>query len=144
MATRRQHGGDVRSQTFRGRLRKSPRRRKHRAKLREIYRPRLVGHIDDRMLEEAQFFAAYQVLRNVWHMLSVPGSRLLFLLPRSNIRLWNELAPTLATLDSATRERISAIAIEDVFSELRQDASCPQALRQYAASLEAKYVIGTS
>jgi hypothetical protein len=40
-----------------------------------------------------------------------------------------------------TRERISAIAIEDVIAELSVDDRCPTRLREYANKLKEKYLI---
>jgi hypothetical protein len=117
---------------------------KHRRKLRETYRPVLTGHVAAPMLEERAFFRAYQILRNVWHMILVPGSRLVFLLPRANERLWDELAPALASLSPAMRRRVSIVAIEDLLATLQADAQCPTALREYARLLETKYVIAAS
>jgi hypothetical protein len=57
---------------------------RHRNKLAKIYRPGLERHVNATLLEEGAFFEAYQVLRNVWHMLRVEHSYLLFLLPRAN------------------------------------------------------------
>src|SRR5690348_16851767 len=39
---------------------------RHRAKLSQIYSPRLSGHLDPHALEPAEFFAAYQFYRNLW------------------------------------------------------------------------------
>jgi hypothetical protein len=123
---------------------KAPTDEKHRRKLKDIYRKRLADHVDARMLQEPQFFGAYQILRNVWHMLQVPGSTLLFILPRANTRLWKELTPALAALHAGTRERVSTVAVEDVLARLRNDAASPIALREYARQLEAKYVVGAA
>lgn len=114
---------------------------KHRRKLRDTYRRVLTGHVSATMLEEAEFFEAYQILRNVWHMLSVPGSRLVFLLPRAHERLWAELEATLAALPPVTRSRVVVLGIEEVLVRLHSDSQCPLALRQYARLLERKYVV---
>ncbi|MGB8297623.1 MAG: hypothetical protein WCG85_19555 [Polyangia bacterium] len=117
---------------------------KHRRKLEVIYRRPLSGHVDGRMLQEPEFFRAYQFLRNVWHIILLPGSKLVFLLPRANTRLWDKLTVALAALHPSTRERVAAVAIEDVLAYLRSDAQCPAALREYAGDLEAKYVVEAS
>jgi len=117
---------------------------KHRGKLRDTYRPVLTGNVSAQMLEEPYVFRAYQILRNVWHMLLVPGSRLVFLLPRAHERLWEELLAALAELAPATRKRVAVVAIEEVLARLQADARCPGALRQYARLLEGKYVVSAS
>ncbi len=116
----------------------------HKRKLTNTYRSVLNSHVDARMLQEPQFFRAYQILRNVWHMLLVPGSKLIFILPRANARLWEELTPILAALHAGPRERVSTVAIEDALARLHNDAKCPATLREYARELEAKYVVGAA
>lgn len=117
---------------------------KHRRKLVNTYRPILRGHVGPELLEEASFFRSYQILRNVWHMLSVPRSLLVFLIPRANESLWHELQPVVAKLEPEPRRRVSIIAIEDVLASLQRDDGCPDPLRGYAAQLQRKYVIASS
>lgn len=119
---------------------KAPNDNRHAKKLREIYQPRLRGHVDSRLLAAPEFFGVYQILRNVWHLVSMPNSKLVFLLPRANARLWKLLLPTLDSVASATRDHIFPVAIEDVLGRLQADRNCPGALREYAKQLERKYV----
>ena len=105
------------------------------------YTKRLIDHVEASSLQEKTFFGSYQVFRNVWHMLASPESRL-FLMPRANKRLWNELARTQAVLRPATRERIVVVAIEDVLARIGADPQCPAVLREYSTHLQRKYVIG--
>lgn len=113
---------------------------RHTRKLREIYQPRLRGHVAQRLLEAPEFFDAYQILRNVWHLVSVANSKLVFLLPRANAQLWKLLLPTLDSVAPATREHILPVAMEDVLHRLQNDRKCPSDLRKYAKHLERKYV----
>ncbi len=113
----------------------------HEKKFNRTYKDRLVEHIENRTLDKSTFFRAYQIFRNVWHMLGVPQSRLIFLIPRANTRLWSELNPPLATLTQPARGRVSVVAIEDVLDRLRADNQCPAELREYAAELTRKYVV---
>ena len=119
---------------------KAPNDERHRNKLREIYAPRLREHVDPCLLSAPAFFGAYQILRNVWHLVSLPNSKLVFLLPRANTRLWQLLLPTLDSVALATRVHILPVAIEDVLHGLHNDAKCPNELREYAKQLERKYV----
>jgi hypothetical protein len=66
---------------------------------------------------------------------------LIFLLPRSNAGLWTLLQRLLSGVTPATRERISAVAIEDVIANLSADNQCPERLREYARKLKQKYLI---
>lgn len=113
---------------------------RHSRKLREIYQPRLRGHVEPHLLAAPEFFSAYQILRNVWHLVSVRNSKLVFLLPRANAHLWKLLLPTLESVASATRERILPVAIEDVLHRVKNDRKCSGELREYAQQLERKYV----
>jgi hypothetical protein len=116
----------------------------HVAKLRDIYRPVLAGHVALQFLETPAFFAHYQILRNVWHMLRVPSAVLVFLLPRANQGLWDELLPLLDALTPQSRQRVAVIAIEDVLDSLQRDEACPLKMREYARRLEEKYVFDAS
>ena len=113
----------------------------HQDKLSKIYRPDLAGHLEPTRLEPAAFFQAYQFNRNVWHLVRTEGSRLIFLLPRSNTGLWRHIQKLILGVLPHTRERISAVAIEDVIAALLADARCPHRLRGYAQKLRDKYLV---
>lgn len=112
----------------------------HLDKLKSIYEPGLRGHVDPQSLAEDAFFGQYQILRNVWHCAAAPGSTLVFLLPRANTRLWPILARSLESVRPDTRNRIKAVAIEDVLERLESQPDGPEELRVYASQLRAKYV----
>jgi hypothetical protein len=114
---------------------------RHRTKLMSIYTQMLAEHLEPGRLEPTAFFEAYQFNRNVWHMLRAERGRLMFLLPRSNARLWAQLQKLLSGVVPATRSRISAVAIEDVLSNLSADDRCPVTLRNYALRLQQKYLV---
>ena len=107
----------------------------------DIYRPLLATHLEPGRLESLAFFDAYQFNRNVWHMVRADRSRLIFLLPRTNAPLWTLLQDLLPGVLPRTRERISAIAIEDVIASISADERCPRMLREYAEKLKQKYII---
>lgn len=115
---------------------------RHLEKLSHFYEPVLTGHVDSDLLKPGNFFAAYQIMRNVWHMVREERSRLMFLLPKANVRLWTILEDALSKVGKPTRSRIAAVAIEDVIHRLARDSSCPTELRGYAQELERKYVCG--
>ena len=114
---------------------------RHRTKLVDIYSEALAGHLEASRLERLAFFDAYQFNRNVWHMVRTDRSRLIFLLPRSNDRLWSLLQRLLSGVAPGTRARISAVAVEDVIASLLADNQCPGRMRHYARKLEQKYLI---
>jgi Restriction Endonuclease associating with ARP len=114
---------------------------RHRAKLRDIYSKALGSHLQRSRLEPSVFFNAYQFNRNLWHMVRTDRSRLIFLLPRSNTRLWRLLQGLLVGVVPITQERISVIAIEDVIANLLADDECPEWLRKYPSKLNQKYII---
>jgi hypothetical protein len=114
---------------------------RHRAKLKDIYAPVLATHLEPGRLERKAFFGAYQFNRNVWHMVRADHNRLIFLLPRENDVLWKQLQELLLGIVPRTRERISAVAIENVIARLSGDDRCPKRLREYANKLEQKYLI---
>lgn len=122
-------------------LGKAPDDDRHRRKLHDTYRPRLVDHLAPSLLEPARFFAAYQFARNVWHVVGTPGSRLVFLVPSSNERIWAALQELLLLVSTPTRRRITPVSIENLLATLRADPRCPQLLRKHANALATKYTI---
>ena len=74
-------------------------------------------------------------------MLRADRGRLIFLLPRSNARLWARLQELLSGVVPSTRGHISAVAIEDVLANLSADDRCPAKLRKYALTLQQKYLV---
>jgi len=114
---------------------------RHIEKLLTKYGPKLAGYVDPSLLEPAAFFKSYQILRNVWHMKSEPGSRLVFLLPKANEGLWPILDAVVGKISRPLQDRISKVAVEDVFSAVLADTECPVALRDYAAKCQCKYVL---
>jgi len=111
----------------------------HRSKLSGIYRKVLAHHLEPSRLEPQAFFTAYQFNRNLWHMARVEHSRLVFLLPRSNTRLWQALQRLLSGVAPGTRGRIAVAASEDVIGKLCADQECPDTMRAYADKLRRKY-----
>ncbi len=112
---------------------------RHRGKLNNSYGA-LAEHLEPGRFDGAAFFDAYQFNRNVWHMVRGDHNRLIFLLPRRNIRLWALVKDLLLGVVPRTRKRISVIAIEDVIAELSTDIRCPERLRPYANKLKQKYL----
>ena len=114
---------------------------RHIKKLLTIYGPTLASDVDPSVLEGETFFESYQILRNVWHLKGVEGSRLVFLMPRANVRLWPILEAVVKKLSPALRARVSAVAVEDVFAGLLADTECGADWRDYAARCQRKYVL---
>ena len=101
---------------------------RHLEKLRDIYLPRLKPYLDQES-QLAPAFKSYQILRNVWHMIKEPNSKLIFVMPRANTLLWPVLDNTLSHIPSVVRCRISAVSIEDVIDRLSESRYCPSILR---------------
>jgi hypothetical protein len=114
---------------------------RHLDKLSGIYGPVLSRHLHAAHLEPLAFFNGYQFYRNAWHMVRTEGSQLIFLLPRANTGLWNQLGTLLEGVTLPTRERISAAALEDVIARLLTEDRCPPPLREYPNKLKQKYLI---
>jgi hypothetical protein len=115
--------------------------REHQLRLAEFYAPTLNDHLLSDRLEPQAFFGDYQFNRNVWHMVRAnERSRLTFLLPRLNKGLCERLEHLRSGVVQGTKERISAVFIEDVIASLLADEQCPQPLRSYAHKLAQKYL----
>jgi hypothetical protein len=117
---------------------------RHRTKFENTYGPVLAPHLEPERLGRPAFFDAYQFNRNVWHMVRQDRNRLIFLLLRANTELWSRLQELRLGVVPRTRERISAVAIEDVIAKLSVDNRCPKRLREYANKLKQKYLIQTT
>jgi hypothetical protein len=115
--------------------------KEHLDKLRTVYAQKLRGHLMPAQLQPKVFFQDYQFYRNIWHMVGTAHSRLIFLLPRANTRLWKHLHELLPFVASETRTRISAVAIEDVLTRLSDYERCPVPLQGYELKLKRKYII---
>jgi len=109
-------------------------------KLAEKYQPVLKNHVEPQALSPEVFFESYQFMRNVWHMIHDPANSLVFLLPRGNRGLWTALQHLMPLVVESTRNRIRAVAVEDLLRDLSNDAACPEYLRAYAGELGTKYV----
>lgn len=116
----------------------------HLKKLAGIYRPRLSPFVDRDWLEPERFFAAYQIMRNLWCAAGSDSARAVFLYPREHVALTKALQPVLDALAPALRERVSVVAIEDVLVRLQADSSLPPPLTAYADTLAGKYVPASS
>lgn len=95
----------------------------HLEKLRDTYRPLLEGSLGDECLEPSAFFREYQLFRQLAQIRPGSDDQVVLLLPRSRPQLWrfaNEWCGR-AELGSF-RNRISAVALEDVAAAMSDDA----------------------
>lgn len=113
--------------------------RRHRQKLDEIYKPVLTGQCNPELLEPSSFFARYQLMRNVWLAAKYPGATVIFLVPRANSALWQQLAPFMAQLAPSLGSRVHAVATEDVLAVLASEKQKQPGLAWYAKLLQEKY-----
>ena len=116
---------------------------RHREKLDRIYRPGLADACSPEWLQPEKFFQNYQLFRNVWLVARETGSRLVFLAPRANTRIWRQLTAFLGLLPEPLATRVRAVAIEDVIDSLAAADDLPPPLRIYAELLREKYVLPT-
>jgi hypothetical protein len=113
--------------------------RRHREKLEDIYKPVLSGQCDPELLEPEEFFAHYQLLRNVWLAARDSDSSLVFLVPRENSALWLQLAPFIKRLAPTLARRVHAVAVEDVLLALASPQNGANRA-WYALLLQEKYL----
>lgn len=114
---------------------------RHREKLERIYRPYLTDTCSPDLLQPEAFFRNYQLLRNVWLIARESGSRLMFLLPRANKTVWDQLILFLGQLPEVIAIRIRVVAVEQVLESLIAAEEMPGALRGYGEMLREKYVL---
>ena len=90
----------------------------HRQKLRDIYAPALRDYVTPDYLEKERFFANYQLLRNLIYMDPARHDKVVFLVPRANEKIVDNLRIVLksAILDASVRSLIKIRYLEDVVS----------------------------
>ena len=113
---------------------------RHRKKLENIYAPHLQDIVEPSLLEEANFFRDYQILRNLWLLHSDATTRLAFLLPAANETLVAQLERVLAGVTSAYRARVHVVLAEQLLRRLQGVADVAPALQRHAQAMEEKYV----
>lgn len=106
------------------------------------YLPRLAGLAASDALDEAGFFAHYQLLRNVSHLAPARGDALVLLVPRGNPGPWAQAAAFRAErLTGAGRKVVHLVAVEDVLDAVAKVAGAwPPAYRSHGALLREKYL----
>ena len=112
----------------------------HREKLEQIYRPELSKVFSAELLQPNAFFQNYQLFRNVWLIAREPNSKLVFLLPRANTRIWNQLSAFQNMLRHPWANRVRAVAVEDALASLAMAENLPTKLAGYAELLREKYL----
>ncbi len=113
---------------------------RHRKKLTRTYTHALTGYVGASLLKPEAFFANYQILRNLWLAAKNPAVRVVFLLPRANVRLWKPLRRVLGQVAESLAKRVSVTAIEDVVESLVSSPVVSSQLRWHARKLREKYV----
>jgi len=113
---------------------------RHRKKLENIYAPHLQGIVEPSLLEEANFFRDYQILRNLWLLHGDGTARLAFLLPAANEPLVAQLERVLTGVTSAYRARVHVVLAEHLLRRLQDEPDAAPAFRRHAQAVEEKYV----
>lgn len=113
---------------------------KYAGKMAEFYLPDFVGKCPDRFLERKFFLDNYQIFRNIWFAAKYNNATVVFLMPKANTRLWEQLDPIWSELDLSLKSRIRKISIEDVLSALSA-VSSPDWVAGHAGRLQEKYLL---
>lgn len=111
---------------------------RHRQKLVEIYYPMLTGKVDSEILDPANFFARYQLLRNIAYADAAGSAYVLFVVPRANEWLTQPLAEMWTWLTPALRPFVTVLYLEDIISWLR--SATEVALKAHYDDYAAKYL----
>lgn len=118
---------------------------RHLDKLKDVYRPRLMGRIADECLESKSFFSSYQLFRNVAQIRPGFPDRVVFLIPRARTALW---AHSIAWCESpqlgALRNQVAVVAMEDIIEALVQDSNSPDMPAGLAGEIVAKYLLANN
>jgi hypothetical protein len=113
---------------------------RHRAKLRDIYRPRLEGMVTEECLDERWFFPRYQILRMISLLATTKKGIVVFLLPKENQSAVAHLQEVLVKVTPAAAKRIRVAHIETVLRQLTTDEDAAPRLTVHANQLVEKYI----
>lgn len=97
---------------------------RHRAKLKEIYTEKLEGKVSPEAVDESTFFANYQLLRNISHVIPKNGDRLFVIFPRGNSNIYSPLNRKVDIIKTLllpkTLECVSVLRLEDLVNRFKQ------------------------
>jgi hypothetical protein len=110
----------------------------HRAKLADVYAPRLQHLVESRMLEPGYFFAHYQLLRNLSHLRA--GDTLLLALPGAHTALAERAAAFVDDLRPDVRTRVRTIHIEDLADAMANASRQHARLQSHLQAFTVKYL----
>jgi len=113
---------------------------RHKAKLIDIYRPRLEGLVPEECLNERWFFARYQILRMISLLATAKKGIVVFLLPKENKSAASHLQEVLAKVTPAAATRIRVAHIETVLRQLTSEEDLGPRLTVHANQLVEKYL----
>ena len=119
---------------------KAPDDKRHLEKLANIYLPVLAPYCPHELLQATQFFANYQILRNLWLAARDKTASVLFLYPAANSSLTKPLREVIEQLDPTLQERVHIAIVENVLSILSSDSSITPRSSWYVEMLLEKYV----
>ena len=115
----------------------------HRKKWSEIYVPALSAFVVPEYLEEGKFFANYQLLRNLTYMKPERDDNVIFLFPRGNERIADNVCNKLnAAIQDSVRSKINIRYLEDVVSDaLARLSNDEHHLRTHLHLYREKYLV---
>lgn len=96
---------------------------RHSAKLENIYTPALRGNVDESLLKPKKFFENYQLLRNISYLKATTSDTLVFVFPKRNDKLVQQVNEILRSCNSAIRSKIKVFYLEDLADSLLRNAS---------------------
>lgn len=115
---------------------------RHKQKRREIYQPRLHGHVSSEVLTSDVFFANYQILRNLAYAAGSDSSRVLFLYPRANTALGKLPTFLESHVGDELRSRVAIVHLEDLIPALAAKVGDrSDRLREHLALFSEKYLL---
>ncbi len=112
---------------------------RHLAKFENIYRPRLKGLVAQSALSDEAFVRDYQLLRNVALLSTDAQNHVVFLLPRANAPLRNQVERFKGNLTGAA-SRVHIAYVEECLESLAGNEELGCGLQIYATQMMEKYV----
>lgn len=112
---------------------------RHKKKLEEIYRSRLIGKVNPRYLDEDFFFRHYQLLRNISYL--GQDDALFIIFPRANEALSGTEQTIGDMLTDNFREKVRILYLEDLTEKILQSVDANARMVQHYSEFKEKYII---
>jgi hypothetical protein len=113
---------------------------RNRSKLEQDYKPHLAGLVDSKWLQPDNFFANYEVLRNLSYLGRYPDSGVVFIFPKANEALMKADGVIKQIVSKSLAPRVAILYLEFLVERILEAVADDEPLRRHYLSFRDKYV----